>query len=150
MVCGALILKYFPAKRADFKRREIKATTVLTSFASDFDLIADWAFYAQIAGKDKYDAVLVNTLLVFCILGTFMWLMLITEGRIFKRCLRKLKMNISTGYMILASVIVEDLPQVGSFNFVESFLQLVIEFLLLFDCLIENDCHFLLDAFFSS
>ena len=112
MVCGALILKYFPAKRADFKRREIKATTILTSFASDFDLIADWTFYAQIAGKDKYDAALVNTLLVFCILGTFMWLMLITEGRIFKRCLRKLKMNISTGYMILASVIVEDLPQV--------------------------------------
>ena len=112
MVCGALVLKYFPAKRADFKRREIKATTVLTSFASDFDLLADWAFYIQVVGQDDYDKALVHVLLLFCLLGTFMWLMLITEGRIFKRCLRKFDLNISTGYMILASVIIEDIPQV--------------------------------------
>ena len=112
MVCGALVLKYFPAKRADFKRREIKSTTVLTSFASDFDLIADWVFFAQVARKDETDAVLLNLLLLFCILGTFMWLMLITEGRIFTWCLRKLNMNVSTGYMILASVGVEDIPQI--------------------------------------
>merc|ERR1719162_2816022 len=111
MVFGALVLKFFPAKRADFKPRRLKATTVLTSFASDFDLIADWAFYIQVAGKDNYDKILVNVLLLFCILGTLMWLILVTEGRIFRRCLRKCNLNISTGFMIMASVIIEDIPQ---------------------------------------
>ena len=112
MVCGALVLKYFPAKRADFKRRELNKNTVLVSFVSDIDLIADWLFYIQVTRDDDIDPVMLALLLVFCILGTLMWLVLTTEGRIFKWCLRKLNMNVSTGYMILASVGVEDIPQI--------------------------------------
>ena len=53
MVLGALILKYSPAKRANFKKREVKATSILTSCASDLDLIADWLFFANVWNSDE-------------------------------------------------------------------------------------------------
>ena len=111
MVLGALILKYSPAKRANFKKREVKATSILTSCASDLDLIADWLFFANVWNSDE-DKAVAGILLMMCILGTLMWMLLITEGRILSKWLVKHNIEISTGHLILATVIVEDIPQI--------------------------------------
>jgi hypothetical protein len=89
------------------KRKAFKAMSALTSFASDFDLVSDWFFYYDSRARDgeyrqAYQAdgspdgelpylippLLLNTVLGVCLVGTFMWMVLATDGRLLSPFIR--------------------------------------------------------------
>ena len=112
MVVAAFVQKYFPSKR-DLKceKRELRAINVLTSFASDFDLIGDWAFYWANRHVDL-PPFWKNVQFGFCIIGLVTWLMLATDGRIVRPVLKYLKISsFTTGHLLFIGVIFEDVPQ---------------------------------------
>jgi WD40 repeat protein len=115
--------------RAAHRVKSFKAMTCLTSLASDFDVVSDWLFYHESVKSDiEYRAerqegdgskpylippVLLWFTFIICILGTFMWLILATEGRIIAPVLRWLGYDkMSIGHLLLISVLIEDIPQV--------------------------------------
>lgn len=112
--------------KAGHKRKPFKAVALLTSLASDFDVIADWLFYRETVNNDRnYRSTgdqsqpylippwLIWVTWVVCILGSVMWLILATDGRIVAPLLRKLGFDkLSIGHMLFLSVLVEDVPQV--------------------------------------
>mmetsp|Transcript_17700 Transcript_17700/g.38710 ORF Transcript_17700/g.38710 Transcript_17700/m.38710 type:complete len:584 (+) Transcript_17700:2120-3871(+) len=65
------------------------------------------------AGTKLVPAYLLTILLVSCIFGTFSWLILATDGRIIAPLFKLLGVEgISTGYVLLITVLLEDIPQV--------------------------------------
>jgi WD40 repeat protein len=108
------------------RKKQFRAMSLLTSTASDFDLISDWLFYWQTLkfdsnyrNSENWDGTplvppwLLSFVLSVCIIGTFAWLLLVTDGQIIMPFLRPFNVErISTGRMLLFCVFVEDLPQV--------------------------------------
>ena len=113
------------------KKKPFRAMALLTSFASDLDVISDWLFYRDTLNNDKQyradfqsnpspDASpylippgIMTVLFVVCIIGTFMWLVLATDGRVLTPVLKRLGVEkISMGHMLFLCVMLEDLPQV--------------------------------------
>lgn len=112
-------------------RRPFRAVAALTSLASDLDVISDWFFYRDTIHRDKVHRdnykdnpsddslpylippALITLLLIVCVAGTFMWLVLATDGRVLTLFLKRLGIDkVSMGYLLFLSVMVEDLPQV--------------------------------------
>ena len=101
------------------KRKKFKAISVLTSAAADFDVVADWLYYFQSIrqldddGNKLVPGYLLSILLVSCIFGTLSWLILATDGRVVAPLFRALNIEgISIGWVLLGTVLVEDIPQV--------------------------------------
>ena len=101
------------------KRKKFKAISVLTSAAADFDVVADWLYYFQSIrqldddGNKLVPGYLLTILLVSCIFGTMSWLILATDGRVVAPLFRALNIEgISIGWVLLGTVLVEDIPQV--------------------------------------
>jgi len=113
------------------KRKPFRAIALLTSFASDLDVISDWLFYRDTLTNDKdYKAdladnpdpdassylippLMMSLLFLICIIGTCMWLVLATDGRILTPLLKRLGVeNMSMGHMLFLCVVLEDVPQV--------------------------------------
>jgi WD40 repeat protein len=118
------------------RRKPFRAMACLTSLASDLDVIADWVFYHETAKNDaeyrlEYQSnqqqgknvagtlpylippILLRLVLVSCILGTIMWIILATDGRIAAPILRRLGIDkLSIGFILFLCVCVEDIPQV--------------------------------------
>ena len=117
--------------KAPTNRKPFRAIALLTSFASDMDVISDWLFWKEtvlndneyrnsIANDDKSDSlpylippILIHLLFVVCVLGTCMWLILATDGRILTPILKHFGVEkISMGHMLFLCVVLEDVPQV--------------------------------------
>jgi len=106
----------------EHRKKPINAMAALASFASDFDVIADWYYYYATRQQAKeYEEEgatvipphLINALLASCVIGTILWVVLATDGRILMPLMRPLGIEgISTGYVLLLCVLFEDLPQV--------------------------------------
>lgn len=114
MVVAALVQKYAPAKR-DLQQedRELRAINILTSFASDFDLIGDWLFYVSTRDLPGVPKELRQLQLIFCIFGLFTWLMLASDGRLVRPILKMCNVpSFSTGHLLFIGVVFEDIPQV--------------------------------------
>ena len=101
------------------KRKKFKAISVLTSAAADFDVVADWLYYFQSIrqldddGNKLVPGYLLTILLASCIFGTLSWLILATDGRVVAPLFRALNIEgISIGWVLLGTVLVEDIPQV--------------------------------------
>lgn len=116
-------------KKAGHRRKRFKAVALLTSLASDVDVIADWLFYNETLRNDQeYRSTrkegdgslpyLIPPLLIWftglaCILGTAIWLILATDGRVVSPFFRRLGYDkLSIGHMLFLSVMLEDFPQV--------------------------------------
>ena len=118
----------FPSTQfmAGHKRKPFKAVALLTSLASDFDVVADWLFYRETVNNDRNyrstgdgsQPYLIPPLLIWvtwvvCILGSVMWLILATDGRLVAPLLRRLGFDkLSIGHVLFLSVLLEDVPQV--------------------------------------
>jgi len=107
------------ASGAHQKRKKFKAISLLTSAAADFDVVADWLYYFQSIrqfdddGNNVVPGYLLAILLVSCILGTASWLILATDGRVVAPLFRAFNIEgISIGWVLLGTVMVEDIPQV--------------------------------------
>ncbi|CAB9519647.1 WD-repeat protein [Seminavis robusta] len=117
--------------RTALRRKPLRAMAVLTSIASDFDLISDWAFYRQSLRQDReyrkeFEANpvegdlpylipprLMHCVLASCILGSIMWIVVATEGRIVSPVTTRLGIDkLSMGLVLFIAVLVEDLPQI--------------------------------------
>ena len=111
MVFGALVQKYNPSNRGAFaEQRPFRAITFLTSCASDFDVVADWVFFASVADRG---GVVVTLLLLSCLIGTVTWAFLASDGHLLNPLMKKCGIrNFSTGFLLFFAVIVEDVPQV--------------------------------------
>lgn len=101
------------------KRKKVKAISVLTSAAADFDVVADWLYYFQSIrqldddGNKLVPGYLLTILLASCLFGTLSWLILATDGRVVAPLFRALNIEgISIGWVLLGTVLVEDIPQV--------------------------------------
>lgn len=113
------------------KRKPLRAMAILTSLATDLDLVTDWVFYADtlrkdqqyrdqysrhpIVGEKPYLVPPLLTTLVFasCVIGTIMWMIVASDGRILTPGLRLLGIdNLSMGFILFICVLVEDIPQV--------------------------------------
>lgn len=116
-------------QKEQIKKKPFRAITLLTSFASDLDVISDWLFYRDTLQNDQdfrqdqagnKDAppylippILLILLCLVCITGTCMWLVLATDGRILTPMLKRCGVDkLSMGHMLFLSVVLEDLPQV--------------------------------------
>jgi len=113
------------------RRKPLRAMAIITSIASDIDLIADWVFFHQSFKKDleyrqEYAANPVDgelpylvpkrlliCVFIFCIMGTIVYLALATEGRILAPCVKRLGIDkISMGFLLFCAVLLEDVPQI--------------------------------------
>jgi WD40 repeat protein len=118
-----------PKTRA--KRKPFRALAVLTSAASDLDVISDWVFFFQSYRNyneyhEKYKEnpsegvepylfphCLLRTLTVVCVAATIMYLVVATEGRLIAPILRHWGIDkMSMGYALFFAVLIEDIPQV--------------------------------------
>jgi WD40 repeat protein len=116
-------------KKGPTNRKPFRAIALLTSFASDMNVISDWLFWKETVQNDNEyrntvandDAdlpylippILIHLLLVVCVLGTCMWLVLATDGRILTPILKHFGVEkISMGHMLFLCVVLEDVPQV--------------------------------------
>mmetsp|Transcript_14364 Transcript_14364/g.22424 ORF Transcript_14364/g.22424 Transcript_14364/m.22424 type:complete len:679 (-) Transcript_14364:760-2796(-) len=120
-----------------YKRKPFRAMSALISVAADLDVIGDWWFYISTLKEERAyraDAIsvsqqygrnadelpmyrvpqwLMTTLLIICIAGTFMWLILATDGRFLTPLLQRLQIDsLSMGTMLFLCVVIEDIPQV--------------------------------------
>lgn len=107
------------------RRKPFRAMACLTSLASDINIISDWFFYYETLQNDrKYRSqhregvflippFLLNMVFISSIIGTIMWLLLATDGRIITPILRRLGFDkLSMGFLLFLCVVLEDLPQV--------------------------------------
>lgn len=113
MAVAAFVQTFFPSKRdLKSKEKELRAISVLTSFASDFDLIGDWAFYWANRKNVEIPSVWMNLQFGFCIIGLITWLMLASDGRIVRPFLKCCSISsFTTGHLLFIGVIFEDVPQ---------------------------------------
>lgn len=130
-----------PHEKPPTQHKPFRAIALLTSFASDLDVISDWLFYRDTLQNDQeYRAELENSkhspdalpylippvtitmLFITCIIGTCMWLILATDGRILTPLLKRLGVEkLSMGHMLFLCVVLEDVPQVLLTFFVEDY-----------------------------
>ena len=117
------------------KRNRFRASKFLASVASDFDVITDWLFYAKCVSENreyyngdgnqqsyKIPPWMVALVLVSCIIGTTLWVILATDGAIASPVLRFLGYDkLSLGHMLLACVLLEDIPQVLLTFYIEDY-----------------------------
>jgi WD40 repeat protein len=121
------------------RRKPFRAISFVTSVASDMDLIADWIFFrssvlsnrqyqeqlneslnsnntddgGQYRAEDLIPPTLIRLSFISCILGTFMWLVLATDGRIITPICRRFGIDsLSMGFVLFICVLVEDIPQI--------------------------------------
>ena len=113
------------------RRKPLRAMAVLTSIASDFDIISDWCFFRQSLREDRnyrtaYAANpvegelpylvpkrLLISVFITCFLGTIMYLIIATEGRIVAPLSRRMGVDkISMGFVLFIAILVEDVPQI--------------------------------------
>jgi WD40 repeat protein len=120
------------ASATGHRRKPFRAMAFLTSVAADLDVIMDWIFFHEVLKKDlgyreeyansgsneKKLPYLIPPVLIFitlatCIIGTVMWIILATDGRIAAPILRRLGIDkLSIGITLFLCVILEDIPQV--------------------------------------
>jgi len=93
----------FPQRLSDGKKRKIRAAEVLTSFASDVDLVADWFYW-----DEKRDTRLATLLLISCIVSTLLWFLVASSGRI----LRPFTKTANRGFIMFLGILLEDVPQI--------------------------------------
>ncbi len=103
------------------RKKNFRAIMLLTSMASDFDLISDWWFYYVMmkrerefekSGRNLIPDYVLYSVLASCIVGTLGWLILATDGRVITPFLKLLNIDgLSLGYVLIACVFVEDIPQ---------------------------------------
>jgi len=124
------------------RRIPLRAMAVLTSIASDIDIIADWCFFLQSFREDRqYRSAykenpvdgelsyliprrLLIAVFVSCVLGTIMYLIIVTEGRIVAPLTRRMGVDkISMGFILFLAVLVEDIPQVVLTFLVEDYFE---------------------------
>jgi len=103
---------------------------VLTSIASDFDIASDWFFLRASYLEDReYRAAyaadpeegrlpylipdrMLHCVLFFCCMGTIMYLIIATEGRILAPIYRRMGVDrMSMGFLLFVGILVEDMPQ---------------------------------------
>ena len=113
------------------RRKPLRAMAILTSIASDIDIISDWCFARQSFREDrKYRASyaenpvdgelpylipkhLLISVFITCFLGTIMYLVIATEGRIVAPISRRMGVDkISMGFILFIAILVEDIPQI--------------------------------------
>jgi WD40 repeat protein len=113
------------------RRKPFRAMAFLTSVAADLDVIADWVFYHETLKNDReyrrewenqgnnpgnpylIPPILLNLTLLSCIIGTIMWIILATDGKIAAPLLRRLGIDkLSIGITLFLCVVLEDIPQV--------------------------------------
>lgn len=113
------------------RRKPLRAMAVLTSIASDFDIISDWCFFRQSLREDRNyrEAYAANpvegelpylvpkrlliSVFITCFLGTIMYLIIATEGRIVAPLSRRMGVDkISMGFVLFIAILVEDVPQI--------------------------------------
>jgi len=120
----------FQQSIAGHRKKPFKATAFLTSLASDFDVISDWLFLRKSyhnehvyqvqreEGEASTPPHLIPPLLLwatifFTLLGTLMWLILATDGRMIMPATRWLGYDkLSIGHVLFLCVLLEDIPQV--------------------------------------
>ena len=91
--------------------RDLRMTEVLTSFAGDVDLVADWMYYRE-KREEGLGGAWETALLISCLAATFLWLVVITDGRIlYYTPLRGCFRTISRGALLFIAVVLEDAPQ---------------------------------------
>ena len=131
------------ASATGHRRKPFRAMAFLTSVAADLDVIMDWIFFHEVMKNDRAyreeykntyntnnnnnnigddDATklpyLIPPFLIYitftsCIIGTVMWIILATDGRIAAPILRRLGIDkLSIGITLFLCVILEDIPQV--------------------------------------
>jgi hypothetical protein len=119
------------------KRNGFRASKFLASVAADFDVITDWLFYAQCYSENKeyYNGEgmqqnykippwMVGLVLTSCVIGTTLWVILATDGAIAAPVLRFLGYDkLSLGHMLLACVLLEDIPQVVLTFYIEDYFE---------------------------
>lgn len=123
--------------KTSHRKKKIKAISFVTSIASDMDLIADWFFFHSAVksnrqymeslnsntinnddtGKYQPDnlipPILIRLSLISCILGTCIWLVLATDGRIIAPVCRLFGVDsLSMGVVLFLCILVEDIPQI--------------------------------------
>jgi WD40 repeat protein len=120
-----------PRQATRQRRKRCKATKCLTSLAADVDVITDWIFYFHCRYEDQeYRAeyqenpdgekspylippAMMSLIFVVCVLGTCLWMILATDGKLATPLLRIMGYDkLSMGYVLFLSVVVEDVPQV--------------------------------------
>lgn len=122
-----------PSPGSGHRKKPFRAVSALTSLAADLDVISDWVFFAESLSNDReyrqehaidnnagddqlpylIPPILLTSTLVVCILGTIMWLILATDGRLVTPLFRWVGYDkLSIGLMLFLCVLVEDIPQV--------------------------------------
>ncbi len=113
------------------RRKPLRAMAILTSLATDLDLVTDWVFYFDTVYKDKQyceqyrrhpivgepsyliPPLLKHLVFTSCVIGTIMWLIIASDGRLLTPGLRLLGVdNLSMGFILFICVLIEDIPQV--------------------------------------
>ena len=120
------------ASATGHRRKPFRAMAFLTSVAADLDVIMDWIFFHEVVKNDRayreeransnsndkelpylIPPFLIYITLASCIIGTLMWIILATDGRIAAPILRRLGIDkLSIGLTLFLCVILEDIPQV--------------------------------------
>ena len=125
------------ASATGHRRKPFRAMAFLTSVAADLDVIMDWVFFHEVVKQDRayrneyqnanhgaandsdgtlpylIPPFLIYITLTSCIIGTMMWIVLATDGRIAAPLLRRLGVDkLSIGITLFLCVILEDIPQV--------------------------------------
>jgi WD40 repeat protein len=129
-----------PTLATGHRRKPFRAMALLTSVAADLDVIADWIFiYGTMKNDREYrrawaqnsnnnntagnttdgslpyliPPILLNLTFISCIVGTLMWIILATDGRVAAPLLRRLGIDkLSMGITLFLCVVLEDIPQV--------------------------------------
>ena len=114
MVVSILVQRYASSDRdINVGKKKFRAISLLTSVASDFDLIADWWFFAAVKNEDSVPLILKQLQLGFCLVGLFTWLTLASDGRLIKPLLKLFNIRgFGTGHYLIIAVILEDIPQI--------------------------------------
>jgi WD domain, G-beta repeat len=104
----------------------------MKAVAADLDVIMDWIFFREVLNNDRdyrreyiengsdekklpylIPPLLIALTLASCIIGTLMWIILATDGRIITPILRRLGIDkLSIGITLFLCVVLEDIPQV--------------------------------------
>ena len=116
MAISAFIQWKYPSRLIKWQSqdRKLSAISVLTSFASDFDVISDWMFFTSVTSSEVVPPIVKRLLLLFCSLGTIAWLILASDGHVLQPLFKisNIPFRFSTGMLLAFGVLVEDLPQI--------------------------------------
>lgn len=120
----------------EHRRKPFRAVACLTSLAADINVVSDWFFFLETRRHDnEYRAtnaaredlclippILLYLILASCIVGTLLWIILATDGRLITPLLRRMGVDkLSMGMIYFLCVIFEDIPQVALTFIVEDY-----------------------------